>query len=266
MKFVTNIALILLAGIAVVNTANAQVTTTSTTLATAVDATQNNSVICLTSATGVNLPSVAPTGVMIGKEFMYVLASTPSSTCFLMARGYAGTAVIKHIALEVAWVGPTGGFGGSPFRNADPDGGAGSYCLSTTLSYLPQITVGAPQNPGGKVWSCPASGSNANTWVGVQNPVSPASGGTEYFIGLESGANNAITGALPGVPQSAGVVVAIKLSHTLQAGANTFALNGATAANIKSHYNVSNNIGTAYAATGTVRLMFDGTQWVDLAQ
>jgi len=91
------------------------------------------------------------------------------------------------------------------------------------------------------------------------------------YIATETGANNAIAGALKDefgipVPQLQGLIVTIKLAHTLQAGANTFALNGATPVAIKSHFNVANNIVTVYAATGTITLCFDGGQYVDMSQ
>lgn len=91
------------------------------------------------------------------------------------------------------------------------------------------------------------------------------------YIASETGANNAIAGALTdaagtAVPLAAGLRVIVKLGHTLQAGANTFNLNGGGAVNIKSSRNVANNIGTAYAATGVIDLLYDGTQWVDMSQ
>jgi hypothetical protein len=86
------------------------------------------------------------------------------------------------------------------------------------------------------------------------------------YIASETGSNNAIAGALSGVSLTAGLRVTIKLAHTLQAGANTFNYNAGGAVAIKSSRNVANNIGTAYAATGTVSLQYDGTQWVDVSQ
>lgn len=90
------------------------------------------------------------------------------------------------------------------------------------------------------------------------------------YIGTESGANNAIAGALvdaagSNIALAAGLKVIVKLAHTLQAGANTFVLNG-TSKSIKSHFNVSNNIGTAYAATGIIELIYDGAEWLDCSQ
>jgi hypothetical protein len=86
------------------------------------------------------------------------------------------------------------------------------------------------------------------------------------YIATETGANNAIAGALAGVTLQAGLEVSVKLAHTLQAGANTFNLNGGGAVAIKSHYNIANNIATVYAATGVITMIYDGTEWLDMAQ
>lgn len=92
----------------------------------------------------------------------------------------------------------------------------------------------------------------------------------DNYIGTESGANNAITANLTDakgntIPLTAGLEVKIKIAHSLQAGANTFAVNG-TSKNIKSHNNPANNIGTAYVSGSIVHLMYDGTQWQDMSQ
>jgi hypothetical protein len=97
-------------------------------------------------------------------------------------------------------------------------------------------------------------------------PVGPVSAIGFNYIASETGANNAIVGALTNIALTAGLTVTIKLAHTLQAGANTFNYNAGGALAIKSSRNVANNIAVAYAATGTISLQYDGTQWVDLSQ
>lgn len=100
--------------------------------------------------------------------------------------------------------------------------------------------------------------SNLATGTNVLNPII-------QFIATETGGNNAIAGsAAPALV--AGLVVMVKLAHTLQAGANTFNYNGSGAVAIKSHLNPANNIGTAYASGGIVRLAYDGTVWQDTSQ
>jgi hypothetical protein len=95
--------------------------------------------------------------------------------------------------------------------------------------------------------------------------------GKENYIASETGANNAIVGALldgagVAVPLAAGLRVVVQLAHTLQAGGNQFNFNAGGLVDIKSSRNVANNIGTAYAATGAIALLYDGTRWVDLSQ
>ncbi len=90
---------------------------------------------------------------------------------------------------------------------------------------------------------------------------------TVNYIATENGANNAIACAVGSGPALlTGIVVTVQLAHTLQAGANTFAYLGGTALAIKSHFNTANNIATAYAATGTITLQYNGAIWKDLSQ
>ncbi len=90
---------------------------------------------------------------------------------------------------------------------------------------------------------------------------------TINYVGTENGANNAIACAAgTGPALTTGLIVWVQLAHTLQAGANTFAYLGGSALAIKSSYNSANNIGTGYAATGVIALMYNGTLWLDLKQ
>jgi hypothetical protein len=129
-------------------------------------------------------------------------------------------------------------------------------------------------------WTCTAGGT-PGTWVAVgptpigNLPSASVTGAftpytTANYIASETGSNNAIAGALAdiggnNVTLAAGLCVTVKLGHTLQAGADTFVLNG-TSKNIKSHFNAANNIGTAYAATGFWSGCYDGTEWLDQSE
>lgn len=91
------------------------------------------------------------------------------------------------------------------------------------------------------------------------------------YIATEGGANNAITGSLvdaggTAVPLAAGLKVVVKLAHTLQAGGNTFDFNAGGALAIKMHTNAASDLGTGYAATGVIELLYDGTVWLDMSQ
>ncbi len=118
----------------------------------------------------------------------------------------------------------------------------------------------ASSGPG--VFALTLVGTNAEFEQAELIPVVPA----PSFISTETGANNAIAGALPTVTVTTGQCVTVQLGHTLQAGANTFNLNATGAVAIKSHLNTANNIGTAYAATGRWSGCFNGTAWLDIAQ
>lgn len=87
----------------------------------------------------------------------------------------------------------------------------------------------------------------------------------------EGGANNAITCNLVdasgnNVTLAAGLEISLKIAHSLQAGANTLNLNAGGTKAIKKHTNPANDIGTAYVSGSVVKLLYDGTQWQDMAQ
>ena len=86
------------------------------------------------------------------------------------------------------------------------------------------------------------------------------------LAGTETGSNNAIAASISSVALAPGMVVTVHLAHTLQAGANTFNYNSGGPVAIKSHYNVANNIGIAYASGSDITMFFDGTVWVDMSQ
>ncbi len=84
--------------------------------------------------------------------------------------------------------------------------------------------------------------------------------------------SNAIKGTLAGIVLSGGhpptgtCVTQLLNSHTMQSGANTFALNSGTAYAIKKHTNPSSDIGTAYGLNGTPTLCWNGSAYLDQAQ
>lgn len=91
------------------------------------------------------------------------------------------------------------------------------------------------------------------------------------FQATEGGANNAITFNLvdasgANIPLVAGLEFYVKLAHSLQAGANTAAINGGAAKAIKKHTNPANDIGVAYVSGSIFHGMYDGTVVQDLSQ
>lgn len=113
--------------------------------------------------------------------------------------------------------------------------------------------------------------SSAPQWISMLSSMGAIEASSINFIATETGATNAIAGTLADVSGNfatlgTGLSVGILIAHTLQAGADTFALNGGSAKNIKSHFNKANNIATAYAVGSIVELIYDGTEWQDQAQ
>jgi hypothetical protein len=139
-----------------------------------------------------------------------------------------------------------------------PDGN--TYVLNDQIIFLPVPSTSQIVPPGTPYgWICTAGGAGGTaTWVPI---------GSGYGLAplTETGANNAIVAA-GGPVLYVGLTVSVLLAHTLQNGANTFAYNGGAAVAIKSHFNVANNIGTAYAVGSVVTLLWDGTEWQDTSQ
>lgn len=262
-------------GLAFTALALAQTTTTQTTLSAALNAGSGfpTAQVCVVSSTNIAAPSFgtpSQTALMVDREYMTVLAATPSATCWIVQRGANGTQSTSHSNGAVVWVGPQGGGGNalgivgtSPFANIPPVNG--TPCTAASEPYLPRVVTGASGYEWAIGWiaNCPTTGPGANTWQIVKLPFQPF---LDFYTALDAGATNAVTASIPGLPQSTGSCVDLVLAHTLQAGADTFALNGATAVAIRSHFNSANTIGTAYAVTGTVPLCFNGTFWLDMSE
>lgn len=165
---------------------------------------------------------------------------------------------------------------GTALQNSGPTGWIGNTISGMTFTNMAAIFAG---NPCG------------NTQVFFRGNLSLIGTGsglppTACIIGAESanvvysetGSNNTIAGSAPtlvltgagSVPSSGdgtGCVTVI-LAHSLQAGANTFTLNGGAATNIRSHFNQSANIATGYASSGTINLCLsqNGAAWLDQSQ
>lgn len=80
----------------------------------------------------------------------------------------------------------------------------------------------------------------------------------------DTGASNALAVALTdnsgaNVALAAGLMLVVKTANTLQAGANTIALNGGAAKSIKSQS--LQNLKTAYVVGAILPMVYDGTQW-----
>lgn len=158
------------------------------------------------------------------------------------------------------------------FRVGNP-GGGGMYFL--------------PNSSGGVVQGVDSSNNILNTCgvgdatdpCGIDGPFYTTNTATNLrssnYIATETGANNAIAGALThgpsnaAVPLTDGLRVTVSLAHTLGTGAgNTFNLNGGGALAIGSHNNPPGGLTTGYALNGKIDLMYSNANgvWVDMSQ
>lgn len=91
------------------------------------------------------------------------------------------------------------------------------------------------------------------------------------YIASETGANNALVAALldasgVAVPVAAGLMIILKLGHTIQAGANTLNLNAAGAASIKKASNPATDVAVTGAVGTFLTMVYDGTVWQVVGQ
>ena len=143
--------------------------------------------------------------------------------------------------------------------------GTASGDLSGTY---PNPTV-AQVNSGVVPASASLTGTNSSSQIIAATALTIQAATGVVYIATENGSNNAIACAAASGPALAdGLEVRIKLAHSLQAGANTFAYIGGTARSIVSHFNPANNITTAYVSGGYIQLVYDLgiTSWLDMSQ
>ncbi len=91
------------------------------------------------------------------------------------------------------------------------------------------------------------------------------------YIATETGANNALVAALldasgNSVTVAAGLAIALKSSHTLQAGANTLNLNGHGTDAIKKASAPGTDVAVVAANGSILHMIFDGTVWQMVGQ
>lgn len=92
------------------------------------------------------------------------------------------------------------------------------------------------------------------------------------YVASSAGSSNAATFNLTdpngnNVALAAGLRVTLQLGVSLQAGANTIAMNGGSAKNLFSHRTgTSGNIAVAYTATGCIDIAYNGVNWMDMSQ
>ena len=184
--------------------------------------------------------NAAPTTAIQGGSGATAITLTPQTTGGIVIGAAAGTGAIT-----------VGSSSGAQTTNVGTGAGISTVNIATGAA-ANKVTVGA-----------------ASTLTSLFGTVSQPK--STNYIASETGSNNAIAGALTdasgtNIALAAGLKVTVKLGHTLQAGANTFNFNGGGAVAIKMHTNSASDLGTAYAATGVIELLYDGTAWLDMSQ
>ena len=154
-------------GLMFMSVAYGQLTTTSTTLSTAVN-TASSTQWCLASATGVVVPTVSNSNgslLLADREVAQVTGAGFSSTCFKVKRGQMGSVVASHSAASTVWVGQpatSSGDSSRPFNGAFITALPTGACVAADQYTLPVLFVGAASLGGtpGTPYNC-----ISNQWV-----------------------------------------------------------------------------------------------------
>jgi hypothetical protein len=182
------------------------------------------------------------------------LGTTPASSAGTTSTGNATLSATN--SLTITW---------------NPVAGAVSYDVYRTVGGSTQGKIGNVLSTVGTTFTdtgLAATGSAPTTNSTGQANVAVG----PNYVATEGGANNAITFNLvdasgQNVPLSPGLRVVVQLAHSLQAGANTAAMNGGSAKSIFSHRTgTSGNIATAYTSTGCIDMVYNGSNWMDMSQ
>ncbi len=193
--------------------------------------------------------------VLNGTDWIAAINTISHANAGIQSNAGVDVAVGLHTLVDVAvpWFG-----GGTNIRLDNP------YPLTYAQMSASSVANGSLIYCSDCLFSCAAGSGTGQScrrvngaWAGTM-PVA--------YITAESGGNNAIAGTFGNVALASGLTVTVKLSHSLQAGANTFDFNSGGALAIKSSRNVANDIGTAYASTGIITMIYDGTRWLDVSQ
>lgn len=181
-------------GFALAASAFGQLTTTLTTLSSAVTST-NTDQWCLASASGVVVPTSTTNGsyLLADREAVQVMSQGLTSTCFKVKRGQLGTsASVGHSAASTVWIGQPATSSGDPSRpfsgafvNTVPTGS----CVASAQYTLPVIYTGSAAQGAiaGSAWGCVQS-----QWVQVGNSQLTGLTGTSAIYDIYAFASGAV--------------------------------------------------------------------------
>lgn len=161
-----------------------QITTTSTTLSTAVN-TASSTQWCLASASGVVIPNVASANgslLLADREVAQVTGAGFSATCFKVKRGQMGSTTAYHSAATTVWVGQpatSSGDSSRPFNGAFITALPTGACVASDQYTLPVLFVGSASLGGtpGTPYNC-----MNGQWVATGNIVASNVGSSALFF------------------------------------------------------------------------------------
>ncbi len=242
MKTFLNISILL---VLVASFAFGQLATPNTTLSANVAA-NSTSEWCLTSATGVVLPSLAGATngsyLWIDKEAVQVTAAGSSATCFKVKRGQLGTsASASHALVNKVWIGTpsvSSGDTSRPFTGAFVGTAPSGSCTATDQYTLPVIVTGGVRGAElGEVWDCFGTigywirwldRDTVRRWVSRGAAVDAVPGGfrTEILINYQGSTTGSVNGIRGGITLATGTTAGYGYIYgvqgSLHTGAGTF--------------------------------------------
>ena len=231
-------------------------------------ATGGNAAATLKGVTSVLFAITAPTGFSHAYE-----AIRDGPTHFQWNAGFQADAGCCNVAFIASPLHETNNSVSSePIQLIGRDAGGTTHTATLQADLSGNLGISAAANqtvaigPGPTATTVAFNSSGASVMSTTGSIIVGQISASTIMFAIDTGANNAIAGTVANPPALAnGLRISVFLTHTLQAGANTFAYNGGAAVAIKSHRNTANNIATAYA-NGVIDLFYDGTQWEDLSQ
>ncbi len=137
---------------------------------------------------------------------------------------------------------------------------------ASTAKKIVKIATGTPVTSGNNQVTVGGGATSAATLNAVVRSYQQIN-----YIATETGANNALVAALldasgNSVTVAAGLAIALKSSHTLQAGANTLNLNGHGTDSIKKASAPGTDVAVVAANGSILHMIFDGTVWQMVGQ
>ncbi len=194
-----------------------------------------------------------------------ITLGSSSATQTVLIGGGAGASVVSiaNVTVAGATVSIAGGVPASGLTD-EIDLALGN--AASTAKKIVKIATGTPVTSGNNQVTIGGGATSALTFNAVVRSYQAVN-----YIASETGANNALVAALldaagNSVTVAAGLAIAIKLGHTLQAGANTLNLNSHGTDSIKKASAPGTDVAVVAASGSIILMVFDGTVWQVVGQ